>query len=511
MLTFPADKSDFAAPNGVTYAWDDVDEKWRVKAFRSVDDFIVQLEDNPPTDSKEGDLWFDTSDESLTLFVYTGSEWVPATPPVSLDGINATIEAALIVQTDLLARVESGEIIQTGVLDDLTDLQHKVEALEGTVIDGKWYAESRSNPREGGFDITTGGLQSMGDWDADFIRIHKTDTTGKVFTFAEISVGDYIRIGAPASTAVYKITDAPTGSLDWQAFGVELANSTGTPIPDLTYDFEFLPSFDPSAYATIQYVDAQDDLDLKKTGGTITGSLNFQRGDKEHKQFKVAPNGGSDYATNIYNLNGGQMRLRSSHTSSENDHVGSHIVLDPNGGTPETKLYHLAEPVQGHMAVSRDYLDQKIAEALGSLGGGVPVGSIMIWINSDAPDGWFKLHGASFDINTYPLLHAFLQGTNSYTSGKLPDWSGHYPGEYGDHLSASYPALGKKVSQQTAQPSGGAPRSSASIPNGNTRTFNATGGTNAYSDGKSKVSINEGWDDVTRPKTVIVHYIIKHD
>ena len=83
------------------------------------------------------------------------------------------------------------------------------------------------------------------------------------------------------------------------------------------------------------------------------------------------------------------MRLRSSHTSSENDHVGSHIVLDPNGGTPETKLYHLAEPVQGHMAVSRDYLDQNIAEALGSLGGGVPVGSA-IWINSDAPDGWFK-------------------------------------------------------------------------------------------------------------------------
>ena len=45
MLTFPADKADFAAPNGVTYAWDELDGKWRVKAFRSVDDFIVQLQD----------------------------------------------------------------------------------------------------------------------------------------------------------------------------------------------------------------------------------------------------------------------------------------------------------------------------------------------------------------------------------------------------------------------------------------------------------------------------------
>ena len=119
MLTFPTDKSDFSAPNGVTYAWDGTDGKWRVKAFRSIDDFIVQLQDQAPAadESKVGDLWFDTSDESLTLFVYTGGEWVPAAPPVSLDGINATIDAALIVQNDLLARVEAGEVVQTGVLD----------------------------------------------------------------------------------------------------------------------------------------------------------------------------------------------------------------------------------------------------------------------------------------------------------------------------------------------------------------------------------------------------------
>ena len=85
----------------------------------------------------------------------------------------------------------------------------------------------------------------------------------------------------------------------------------------------------------------------------------------------------------------------------------------------------------------------------------VPVGSIDL-INSDVPDGWFKLHGASFDINTYPLLHAYLQGTNGYTSGKLPDWSGHYPGEYGDPPKRVPSGTRQKVSQQTAQPSGGA-------------------------------------------------------
>ena len=320
MLTFPADKSDFSAPNGVTYAWDGTDGKWRVKAFRSIDDFIVQLQDQAPAadESKVGDLWFDTSDESLTLFVYTGGEWIPAAPPVSLDGINATIDAALIVQNDLLARVEAGEVVQTGVLDNITTLQHKVEALEGTVIDGKWYAESRSNPREGGFDITSGGLQSMGDWSADFLRVHKTDSTGKAFTFAEVSTGDYIRIGAPGSTAVYKVNEVVSGSLDWQTFGVELANFTGTPIPDLTYDFEFLPSFDPSAYATVQYVDAQDDLNVKLAGENI-----------------ITPS----------------WRVKSQNKSF--------ITINTN----EMKLYNIADPTnhEDHWAANKGYVDTQIA------------------------------------------------------------------------------------------------------------------------------------------------------
>ena len=104
----------------------------------------------------------------------------------------------------------------------------------------------------------------MSDWEADYLRVHKTDSTGKVFTFAEVGTGDYVRIGSTGSSAVYKIVDVVSGSLDWQAFEVELVNSTAVPIPDLTYDFEFL--LDASTlrlHATIQYVDAQDDLDVK--------------------------------------------------------------------------------------------------------------------------------------------------------------------------------------------------------------------------------------------------------
>ena len=141
-------------------------------------------------------------------------------------------------------------------------------------------------------------------------------------------------------------------------------------------------------------------------------------------------------------------------------------------------------------------------------GGGTPVGSIMMWVNSTPPVGWFKLKGESFDIETYPLLHAYLENSDGYTSGKLPDWRGHYPGQLGDHLNGD---VGIKLGQRTAKPNMGSPYSSRSIPNGSTRTFNGSGGTNAYSDGAARPCIDSGWDDVTRPKTVAVHIIIKHD
>ena len=245
--------------------------------------------------------------------------------------------------------------------------------------------------------------------------------------------------------------------------------------------------------------DQFDELDeryIQKSGDTMEASLNFQRGDKDSVQFKISPNSGSDFATNIYSFYG-QMRFRTTHTLNEGDHVGSHIVLSSNGGSPETKIYHVT--LAGETgAVPKSYVDGKA---------GVPVGSIMMWINGAAPSGWFKLKGGDFDINTYPLLHAYLQQSEGYVSGKLPDWRGHYPGQLGDHLNGN---VGIKLGQRTAQPSGGPPKTNT-IPDGSTRTFNGAGGTNAYSSGASQIVVATGWDDVTRPKTVAVHFIIKHD
>ena len=83
-----------------------------------------------------------------------------------------------------------------------------------------------------------------------------------------------------------------------------------------------------------------------------------------HPQWKISPNGGTDYATNIYGL-AGPVRFRSSHTGTEGDHQGSHIVLDPdtdNGGANQTtKIYKIPTPNQPDMAASKEYVDAKVA------------------------------------------------------------------------------------------------------------------------------------------------------
>ena len=235
----------------------------------------------------------------------------------------------------------------------------------------------------------------------------------------------------------------------------------------------------------------------------MSGELLLNGGDASDNLSIYANKSNDDSA--ITALNNSTMRLRTSPSGDHGDaSKRTHMTIGNNDtGQPITNIYHLSEPVQGDQPATKNYVDNNAGG-----GGGVPVGSIMIWMNSNAPDGWFKLQGGSFDRSQYPQLHAYLQGTSGYTSGKLPNWGGYYPGEYGDHLTHD---LGSKQGAKTAQPSAGAPRSSASIPNGNVRGFNGAGGTNAYSDGKSKVSIDENWDSTTRPKTVVVHYIIKHD
>ena len=82
-----------------------------------------------------------------------------------------------------------------------------------------------------------------------------------------------MRIGGAVGSAVFRIKSQRIDVGPDYEFDVEVVSSDGNAFETLQYDFEFTPGFDPSAYATKDYVDNQDALKVSKTGDTITGNL----------------------------------------------------------------------------------------------------------------------------------------------------------------------------------------------------------------------------------------------
>ena len=175
---------------------------------------------------------------------------------------------------------------------------------------------------------------------------------------------------------LYHIQTPQDSNTGWVA-NVEYVQQKIAAIPSVDLDgyateeyvdnaIDAISGVDLDGYATEQYVDdaitdANLDQYFQKSGGTITGSASFNRGEKPHAQFKISPNiGATNFATNIYSLGNGDMRFRTSHTEDEGDHVGSHIVLNANGGTPETKIYHLVEPTREDHAANKQYVDNAV-------------------------------------------------------------------------------------------------------------------------------------------------------
>ena len=87
-----------------------------------------------PTDEWEGRLWFDSDAEELTLYVYYNGDWVPASPPVSLDGIEASIanvEAELLkVNANIAMNKRDIDEAMLDVQEDQTKQDERLGALE---------------------------------------------------------------------------------------------------------------------------------------------------------------------------------------------------------------------------------------------------------------------------------------------------------------------------------------------------------------------------------------------
>ena len=120
------------------------------------------------------------------------------------------------------------------------------------------------------------GNKINGNWaSAQFIYLTNPDYLNVNHTFEFLGLEDYIRIGGAGGSAVYRVKSGKTGTNALVEYQVEHVSSDGVVLESFAHDFEFTPGFDPTAYATIDYVDEQDEKAVKKAG-TNTVEDNFK-------------------------------------------------------------------------------------------------------------------------------------------------------------------------------------------------------------------------------------------
>ena len=540
-FNFPEDKADFRAPNGVTYSWDGT--KWVTKTFKADESALADY----------------VKTDDFTADQLRQDDAFEADQTRQDDAFAAGQEAQDLAASELTERVSDGELKQRQIelaLEELSVTKGSVarytvtETHIGAAIrNGELYVSSPNAADVQAISFAPFDINGQPTRPAN---------TGDIIEFVETTrdIGQVTR---------YRIVSGG----DSQALTVEYISGNNDFAKGKNEEVYIYPQNEEGV--SQDYVDGQDallqeevDKRVKKTGDTMTGHLKMTRPDattsgyifsveaphlEDDKQvaFRVTGNGkvkaghdtshafmasdANDVITKQYidekvvktsgtqSLNSAKWKIQ----QPDSDGVNRNYIEIEN---KNMKLFHVQDCTDGadEWAANKGYVDSKVADSVDGLAteqyvdeavaaipaptGGVPVGSIMIWINSIAPSGWLKLKGGSFDINAYPLLHAYLQQSDGYVSGNLPDWRGHYPGQIGDHLNGD---VGIKLPQQTAKPSGGSPRSSSSFNNGENKTANKAGSSDFAGIRKGQVSIDSGWDEVTRPKTVAVHYIIKHD
>ena len=306
---FPEDKADFLAPNGVTYSWDG--NKWVTKTFKA-DESV--LENYVKTDDFEADQ---TRQDDAFSADQAAQDQLIAENRRSIEELQVTkgpVSRYECKGTSFFLATRNGELyVNSATAADVTLISIAAFDLNG-------------NPTR---PINTGDI-------IEFVESATTRTTGQLSRF---------RI---------------TNGTDPQGLEVVYLNGNNNFEVGRTEETYIYPQNEETA--SKEYV---DDNFLPLAGGELTGPLRIKRGDtKTHPQWKVAPNGGTDYATNIYSLEG-QMRLRTSHTGDEGDHDGSHIVLDPDvaggGANQATKIYKVPMPTMADMAASKAYVDQEVA------------------------------------------------------------------------------------------------------------------------------------------------------
>ena len=400
--TFDYDNPD---PEGLDlFIWTEMEDgtfEW-VLFEEEVPDGVVIIKGEAPDKEEDGvgngSLWFDNSEDVMQLFVWheDSDAWISVAPPTTLEGrvatgeatqaaIIAQIQESLVEQANLSKRIDELAITKgsvaryvvtgtsvnvatrNGELYVSSPIAADVEYISFAPFDSNGQATKPCNPD----DIVEFVEAAGGKYAGDITRYKVVSGDSNALTVEYLSGDNDFEVGEAEEIYVYP-QNSDLASVEYvdaqDAKKLDLTGGTGSKMQGNLYmGGNFIagvgePTADDHA-ATMSYADQK----LPKTGGTLTGGLNINKGDKPSPQLRITPNSGDNYDTNIYAMQNGELRFRSSGTDSENDHVGSHIVIEANDDQPTTKIYHVPEPTQPRMAASKEYVDNQVAS--GGAGG----------------------------------------------------------------------------------------------------------------------------------------------
>ena len=292
--------------------------KYLLRAVQNAMVFVGEFPPNPAV-TTEGQLWWCTADDDLTLYIFTGTEWVAASPPVSLDGVQSAIASI----DEQLLKVNANVAMNKSELDEkaldiqldqdrqdaeIQELHEKVNGIAEEFDRGKW-AHVTEKPTVGQYalakkvnsqycqDEYLKCVEAAGDdavaaskclrgmeaceaaatedpdhmvyvdhWGGvDHIAIHTEEADGEMHGFGDYTVGKYIEIinEGDEGNATYLITEDATIENGVAIVTVSDIQATGAPNGLGRFKVFEMKSGDPTDY-------------VKKTGDKMTGQLSIR-------------------------------------------------------------------------------------------------------------------------------------------------------------------------------------------------------------------------------------------
>ena len=375
---------DMVLFDGALFVWSE--DSW-IQVGGAVDfSAAVHVGDTPPDDPKEGALWWSSAGDELTLYIYVlqvaapladgaaEGDWVPASPPVSLDGIEQhTMELEANVQALWKSSVPFDVFQPYAQKIDL--LETELDKLEGVFIDVDLtykfgYAPQRA-PEPGAAYLRYGddnSSQKPTYEQAHWLNVSNVDRAGNLIDWASVVEGNEITIESldGSGFGIYKCYDPVFEAENWIKIQLVLdpdveENCEGKPVE---YELVRIKCSDSAGLSNY----------VRKSGDTMNGTLNISNvpesktGDGPLKLYGLKKSPTSDDIITSPIFQGGHVPTGSflqytGRTSNNNDLVNKGYV-DNKAQTSEVRLSQLADDIDPELKARMDGYDQATQENL---------------------------------------------------------------------------------------------------------------------------------------------------